>query len=209
MTREVSPSMEACELTHFERKHIDIARARVQHAAYEACLRDLGARVIELAAEPDYPDAVFVMTHRDPVQTLASLCRLTETFRAPRMRHVDSKVVGAQMFDFVSRHIDRLMAFTGTERGRARVINVDYYRLLLVPDEVLRGVYTDLGTAMPEAAQAAVRAWQRDNPKGKRGVFKYALESFGLDTATVAKRFAPYAARFGVPGEAEGLGAGG
>src|SRR5207247_9280858 len=32
ITREVSPPMEACELTHFERQPIDIDLARAQHA---------------------------------------------------------------------------------------------------------------------------------------------------------------------------------
>ena len=39
---------------------IDIARAREQHRAYEACLAELGVQVISLPAEADYPDAVFV-----------------------------------------------------------------------------------------------------------------------------------------------------
>jgi dimethylargininase len=60
ITRAVSPSMEACELTYLEREPIDIARARQQHRAYEACLAELGVQVIALPAEPDYPDAVFV-----------------------------------------------------------------------------------------------------------------------------------------------------
>ena len=67
ITRAVSPSMETCELTHFERQPIDIARARKQHAAYEACLRELGVNVISLPAEADYPDAVFV---EDPAVVL-------------------------------------------------------------------------------------------------------------------------------------------
>jgi dimethylargininase len=60
ITRAVSPSMEACELTYLERQKIDIARAREQHRAYEACLAELGVQVISLPAEADYPDAVFV-----------------------------------------------------------------------------------------------------------------------------------------------------
>ena len=42
ITRAVSPSMEACELTFLKREPIDIARAREQHRAYEACLRGIG-----------------------------------------------------------------------------------------------------------------------------------------------------------------------
>lgn len=60
ITREVSSSMESCELTHFTRQAIDIARARRQHGDYRDCLRDLGLQVIALPAEDQFPDAVFV-----------------------------------------------------------------------------------------------------------------------------------------------------
>jgi dimethylargininase len=60
ITRDISSTMEACVLTHYMRQPIDIARAREQHAVYRECLRELGAHVIALPAEDEYPDAVFV-----------------------------------------------------------------------------------------------------------------------------------------------------
>jgi dimethylargininase len=60
LTREVSPTLAACELTHLARAPIDVARARAQHQAYEDCLRSLGCDVRRLPAAPDMPDAVFV-----------------------------------------------------------------------------------------------------------------------------------------------------
>jgi len=74
ITREVGPSMEACELTHFARHPIDIPKARRQHAAYRQCLRELGVQVIELAEEPEYPDAVFV---EDPAIVLDEIAVIT------------------------------------------------------------------------------------------------------------------------------------
>jgi len=60
ITRQVSPSINQCELTFHAKKPIDVEKAIAQHEAYEECLRALGARVVSLAAEPDLPDAVFV-----------------------------------------------------------------------------------------------------------------------------------------------------
>ena len=45
------------------------------------------------------------MTHRDPVQVLASILKMTLTPRGTRYETVDPKRVGRQMFDFVRRHI--------------------------------------------------------------------------------------------------------
>ena len=60
ITRQVSPSFNRCELTFHAKEPIDVAKAIAQHEAYEECLRQLGARVVSLPAEPNLPDAVFV-----------------------------------------------------------------------------------------------------------------------------------------------------
>jgi len=60
ITRHVSPRLAECELTCIDAEPIDLERARAQHAAYVRVLRDLGCEVIELPAEPDLPDSVFV-----------------------------------------------------------------------------------------------------------------------------------------------------
>jgi dimethylargininase len=60
LTREISPAITRCELTHREREPIDLDAARRQHAAYEECLRDAGCRVERLPAGPDMPDSVFI-----------------------------------------------------------------------------------------------------------------------------------------------------
>ena len=60
ITRQVSPAINQCELTHLERKSIDYKRACAQHKQYEDALRSLGIEIISLEAEPDLPDSVFV-----------------------------------------------------------------------------------------------------------------------------------------------------
>lgn len=60
ITRDVSPSMNQCELTFLDRTEIDIAQAREEHRSYERSLAEMGAKVISLPAEPDLPDSVFV-----------------------------------------------------------------------------------------------------------------------------------------------------
>lgn len=60
ITRHISPRFEECEITHIERTPIDLDRARSQHQEYVEALKELGCEVIELPAEPDLPDSVFV-----------------------------------------------------------------------------------------------------------------------------------------------------
>jgi dimethylargininase len=60
ITRAVSRALEHCELTHLQRRPIDVALARRQHAVYEQALRDAGCEVRQLAEQPDQPDSGFV-----------------------------------------------------------------------------------------------------------------------------------------------------
>lgn len=60
ITREVSPRFDECEITHIDRSPIDLDVARAQHQGYVELLRELGCDVIELPAEADLPDSVFV-----------------------------------------------------------------------------------------------------------------------------------------------------
>ena len=60
LTRDVSPSIDRCELTFLGREPIDLARARAQHDDYCARLARAGLEVIRLAADPQCPDCCFV-----------------------------------------------------------------------------------------------------------------------------------------------------
>ena len=60
LTRAVSPSLQACEITHIARTPIDVTRAIAQHAAYERALAALGCDVRRVEPAPAHPDAVFI-----------------------------------------------------------------------------------------------------------------------------------------------------
>lgn len=59
-TRDISPALADCELTHLAREPIDVDRARAQHAAYERALQALGCTVHRLPAGAEMPDSVFI-----------------------------------------------------------------------------------------------------------------------------------------------------
>jgi hypothetical protein len=152
-----------------------------------------------------YPDARFVMTHRDPVQTLASISKMTFNLRAMRAAEpVDMHEVGRDMLHFITRHIERIIEFdAGPHAGR--IVHVDYYALVRDPVGEMRKIHQGLGIGTPADVEAAVAHWHASNPKNARGKNEYTLEQYGLDDAEVAARFAPYMQRFAIPREREGL----
>jgi dimethylargininase len=81
ITRDVSPAVAACELTHLQRTPIDFERARVQHEAYRALLRELGCEVVGIPADAAFPDCVFV---EDAAVVLDELAVITNPGAASR-----------------------------------------------------------------------------------------------------------------------------
>jgi hypothetical protein len=152
-----------------------------------------------------YPDARFVMTHRDPAQVTASIAKMSFNLRGMRSAGpVDPHQVGAEMLHFIQRHIDHIMDFDRGPHG-GRVIHVDYYALVGDPVREMRAIHRGLGVDTPDDVARTVGDWHAANPKNARGRNDYALAQYGLDAAAVAEQFAAYSRRFDIPREADGL----
>jgi len=83
ITRAVSPAIVNCELTFLDRQLIDLEKARQQHRVYEELLEKLGARVINLPAEPALPDSMFVEDPAIVLDELAVILPLGTASRQP------------------------------------------------------------------------------------------------------------------------------
>lgn len=83
ITREVSPRIGQCELTHLDRQPIDIELARAQHQQYTTCLAALGCQLVQLPAEPALPDSVFVEDTAVVLDELAIITRPGADSRQP------------------------------------------------------------------------------------------------------------------------------
>ena len=87
LVRDVSPSLERCELSFQQRVSIDLEKAREQHARYVATLQKLGCRVETLPTLPENPDAVFV---EDTAVVLDEVAIITRPGAESRRGEVDS-----------------------------------------------------------------------------------------------------------------------
>jgi hypothetical protein len=150
-----------------------------------------------------HPDARFVVTHRDPVQALASNCSLTHMLRAGTSPHADPDQIGRDMLELVRQHVDRLVAFDMEQekRGTDRLVHVDYYQLVDAPETVMPDVFAAIDLEWTAEVDARIRTWRDENPKGKRGTHDYQLDDYGLDREVVADAFADYIERFDIPSE--------
>ncbi len=109
IARQVSASINDCELSYIGREPIDVERAREQHRAYVACLESLGATVEVLPEAPELPDAVFV---EDTAVVLGTVAIVTKPGAASRRPEVDA------VADALARHLNvERMSGAGTVDG--------------------------------------------------------------------------------------------
>ena len=104
LCRAVSPAIADCELSFIGREPINVALAHLQHMEYVACLGKLGAKVIELPAEPALPDSVFV---EDTVLLFDELAVLTRPGAESRRAEVDAIAPAVQA---VRKPVERISA---------------------------------------------------------------------------------------------------
>lgn len=82
ITHTISPKLDQCELSFRKREPLDISLAIRQHAVYCEMLRRYGVSIIELSANQQYPDSVFVEDNAVVVDEIAIICRMgTESRR--------------------------------------------------------------------------------------------------------------------------------
>ncbi len=85
MTREISPAIVHCELTHQPRVAIDFELARKQHAKYEQCLVAAGCTLERLQTTADFADSVFI---EDIAIVFAELAVITHPGARSRRREI-------------------------------------------------------------------------------------------------------------------------
>jgi Sulfotransferase family len=147
-----------------------------------------------------YPDARFIMTHRDPAKVVPSYASLQSSiFPAPRSQR-DMHRLGRE----VSEHLRIGMrnAITARERmGKHRFLDVHHHELVREPVETMRRVYDFLGVPWHDDVQRSILVWQQGNKPGAYGQHRYAAEQFGLSATDIRNDYDFYIERFGVKAE--------
>ena len=147
-----------------------------------------------------YPDAEFVMTHRDVAKVVPSVCALMSALSSPMTNVPDPLYVGALTSNEWEESLHRLMNFR--DRGNEhRFHDVKFADLQREPVASIRALYTSLGqTLRPETAEL-MAGWWADNSSGRAGQRRHDVAQFGLDLAELDQRFAFYRERFDLTAE--------
>ena len=153
------------------------------------------------ALAKEYPDALVVQTHRDPLKVIASASALTHTLRSMAS---DASTIAQAAGQFAD---DILVGLDGGMRARDRgvfpasqVVDVQFAEFVNDPFVTIRRVYAHLGRDLTPQAETRMRTFLAAHP-GDGGVGRYTWSDTGLDAGAMRERVRPYQDRYGVPSE--------
>jgi hypothetical protein len=145
-----------------------------------------------------YPDARLVFVHRDPVQVLLSVAKLTEVLRRPFTRRLDPREIGRQES---ARWLEgtRRMVAVGDQAGLAEPVHhVHHAALTGDPVGTVAGMYRHFGLPLEAGVADAIARLASSLPNGGYGPRNYRFEDHGLNADAEREKFRCYVERFGI-----------
>ena len=144
-----------------------------------------------------YPDALFVQTHRTPVDAMASVSSLVTILRSAFSDAVDPVTVCREAIDYWSETVEKFL----NERDRLaskRICDVEFDEVSRDPIAAVRRIYDYFGWSLSKQAQQRMRTLVASHAERQPGNHRYHLSQFGFSAEEVLSAFAPYCQRFGL-----------
>ena len=152
------------------------------------------------AAMKAFPDATFIMTHRDPVRAIPSYCSMVSSLYRMSSEEVDLEAIGQHWQHRWSSALRQLFALRDADPAvDARFLDLMYEDIVADPMAQVEAVYRRMGKTIRPEDEAVMRAWLTSNARDNRPAHKYRLEAFGLSEESLKEAFAFYRERMFEP----------
>ncbi|UXA19915.1 sulfotransferase [Mycobacterium sp. SMC-4] len=140
-----------------------------------------------------FPDARFVMTHRDPTDVMVSVAEVYADIVGGFSDHVDRCYLGELNVHQWSVGMERAVAFRA-EGADDRFFDIDFRAMAADPVGEVRALYTWLGEAVTDEFESGMRDWWARNAQNREPRPVVEASDFGLDPERIRPRFADYTA---------------
>jgi len=143
-----------------------------------------------------YPDALFVQTHRTPLDSMASVSSLMTILRSAFSDTVDPATLCREAVDYWSNAIEKFLP----ERDRLannRICDIKYDEIRCDPIRAVMRIYEYFGWSLSREAEQRMHSLVASQAKRLSVNHRYDLAQFGFSAAEVLNAFAPYCQRFG------------
>ncbi|MGD0882822.1 MAG: sulfotransferase [Acidimicrobiales bacterium] len=151
----------------------------------------------------EYPDAVVVQTHRDPVRVIASISALVALLRSMSSDHATVPRAAEQYADDIVVGLDRSVEARRDGTVPAdQVVDVQFHEFMADPLAAIGTIYDAMGITLTADAETRMRAFLATHPgDGGGGGSRYSFSDTGLDAGELRSRSRDYQEYFDVPDE--------
>jgi hypothetical protein len=144
-----------------------------------------------------FPDARFVMTHRDPTDVLLSVAEVYADIVGGFTDHLDRRYLGELNVEQWSLGMRRVCGFrSGPADGR--FFDIDFTAMAADPIGEVTRLYTWLGQPVSAEFDARMRQWWAHNAENREPRTKADPADFGMNFDAIRPLFADYVARAAV-----------
>jgi len=148
-----------------------------------------------------FPDATFVITHRDPVAIMVSLCTMIVYAGRIGREPVDANKIASYWIDRVEVMLQRALDNVDS-LPKNNTIHVRFSDFMADDLGTIERIYKLADHPLTDEIRSAMSGYVNDNPRGKHGQVVYDLEGdFGIDREALYERLAPYMQRFDIERE--------
>lgn len=141
-----------------------------------------------------FPEAKFVMTHRDPTDVILSVASLYAEYTAVFSEEADHLYIGELNERQWTEGMNRLIAFRERNGNDSRFYDIHFRAMHDDPVGEVRGLYAWLGQDVSPEFAEAMDTWWKSNDERER-YEKPDPSVFGIDYDKVRAEFAPYLER--------------
>jgi len=177
----------------FHRKQLQILQWRFPEGRW--LLKSPVHGVFLQSVDAVYPDATYIVCHREPREVVPSACSLFAARGGAYYSEIDLEDLAEVVKQFLVRSTSRFMeARDGMEEGR--FFDVSFRNLVKDPLRTVHGIYDFLGMELTPEVRSRMIRFLAVQPRGTHRKHRYDPEQFGLHGQEMDRAFAAYRSRF-------------
>jgi hypothetical protein len=144
-----------------------------------------------------FPDAAYVLPHRDPLAIVVSLATmLSYTGRMSR-----SVIRPKEFTRYWADRLERMLSAMVEQMDQlpdAQTVHVRFDDFMADDMSIMSKIYDVANMELDQTALASMSEYVQNHPRGRLGRVEYDLDTLGVDVSDLRKRYRFYTEKFGV-----------